>query len=241
MVTGVPLRRDVKGERLTPQPRSTMRRRAVAVAVFVSAALLAVVPSAGAGVLDQSQPVIRANVATSVSDSNNHAQLFTNGLTGALDQVDIAVGRTASFITASLLVEIRPVSGGVLSGPAPREREPAGSERPGRRLPLGVLLPFRLSAGVGDGRCSVRDRGFVRQLRIRQLLPAGPRPGWRFVSGGPCCQRQRRRDMVPPLDFRLLGLGVPDLRAPGPDEQAAVQEGRLETVQDHPSRTRASA
>jgi hypothetical protein len=118
MVTGVPLRRDVNGERLMPQPRLTMRWRAVAVAVFVSAALLAVVPSAGAAVLDQSQPVIRANVATSVSDSNNHAQLFTSGLTGALDQVDIAVGRTVSFITASLLVEIRPVAGGVPSGPA---------------------------------------------------------------------------------------------------------------------------
>ena len=62
MVTRVPLRRDVSGERLTPPPRSRMRRRAPAVAVFVSAVVLAVVPLAGAGVLDQSQPGIRTTV-----------------------------------------------------------------------------------------------------------------------------------------------------------------------------------
>src|SRR5437016_2788735 len=119
MVMRVPLRREVCGEWLTPQSPSRTRRRALAAAVFISAAaLLAVVPSAEAGTLDQSQPVIRANVAGDISDRTQPAQTFTNGLTGALDQVDIAVGRTASFINATLLVEVRAVSNGVPSGPA---------------------------------------------------------------------------------------------------------------------------
>src|SRR5215207_4291984 len=112
MVKRVSLRRGVSGERLAPA-RSRMRRRALAVALFVSAALLAVVPSAGAGVLDQSQPGIQTEAATFVSDSNHRAQTFTNGLTGSLDQVDVAVARTLLSVTASLLVEIRPLSGGV--------------------------------------------------------------------------------------------------------------------------------
>jgi hypothetical protein len=117
MVTKAPLRRDVSGERLARRPCPRSRMGALAVALFLSGALLAVVPSAGAGVLDQSQPGIR-NAAGGVSDRNHHAQTFTNGLTGALDQVDLAVGRSASFITATLLIEIRPLSSGVPSGPA---------------------------------------------------------------------------------------------------------------------------
>jgi hypothetical protein len=117
MVARVPLRRDVSGER-PPPPRPRIRRRALAATVFVSAALLAVVPSAGAGVLDQSQPGIRTDAVTLAGDFNHRAQTFTNGRAGALDQVDLAVGRTFSSVTASLLVEIRPVSSGVPSGPA---------------------------------------------------------------------------------------------------------------------------
>lgn len=80
------------------------------------AAMLAVVPSANAGTLDQSQPTIGSGAAF-VSDANLEAQTFTSGLTGGLDQVDIAIGRATPSITASLVVEIRAVSGGVPSGP----------------------------------------------------------------------------------------------------------------------------
>jgi hypothetical protein len=116
MGTRVPLWRDVSGKRLMPLPHPRMRRRGLAAAVFVSAAaLLAVVSSAGAGVLDQSQPVL-SNISTDINDRDNLAQTFTSGRTGALDQVDVAVGRQAA--SASLRVEIRPVSSGVPSGPA---------------------------------------------------------------------------------------------------------------------------
>jgi hypothetical protein len=118
MVTGVPLRRDVSGERRTPPPHARTRRRALAAAVSASAVLLVFVASAGAGVLDQSQPGLRTNFATFVSDTHHRAQTFTSGLTGALDQVDVPVGRADSVVTASLLVEIRPLSSGVPSGPA---------------------------------------------------------------------------------------------------------------------------
>jgi hypothetical protein len=152
MVKRVSLRREVSGERLAPA-RSRMRRRALAVALFVSAALLAVVPSAGAGVLDQSQPGISTAGATFVSDSQRRAQTFTNGLTGGLDQVDLAVGRTASFVSASLLVEIRPLSSGVPSGPAlASESLPAASVPvaffPSAFLSVPLAPPAPVTAGV---------------------------------------------------------------------------------------------
>jgi hypothetical protein len=152
MVTRVSLRRDVSGERLAPA-RSRMRRRALAVALFVSAALLAVVPSAGAGVLDQSQPGIQTEAATFVSDSNHRAQTFTNGLTGGLDQVDVAVARTPPSVTASLLVEIRPLSSGIPSGPAlASESLPAASVPealfPSAFLSVPLAPPAPVTAGV---------------------------------------------------------------------------------------------
>jgi hypothetical protein len=154
MVTRVPLRREVRGEWLTPPPPPRTRRRALAAAVFVSAAaLLAVVPSAEAGTLDQSQPVIRSNVAAGISDLNQSAQTVTNGLTGALDQVDLAVGRTAPFITATLFVEIRALSGGVPSGPALASKSlPAASVPVGgfnlAFLSVPLAPPAPVTAGV---------------------------------------------------------------------------------------------
>jgi hypothetical protein len=91
--------------------------RGVLVAPVVLAVVLALVPWAAAGTLDQSQPVISTTTATAVSDVYPRAQTFTSGLTGALDQVDLAIGRAASSVTAPLVVEIRSVSGGVPSGP----------------------------------------------------------------------------------------------------------------------------
>ena len=90
-------------------------RLAPALVAFL--ALSVFVPAATAGTLDQSQPNIRANVVVSLGDVFHGAQTFTSGMTGGLYQVALAIGRTGSFVTASLIVEIRPVSGGVPSGP----------------------------------------------------------------------------------------------------------------------------
>jgi hypothetical protein len=91
--------------------------RGIVVAPVLLAAVLALVPWAAAGTLDQSQPVISTTTYTAVSDIYPKAQTFTSGLTGALDRVDLAIGRAASSVTATLVVEIRPLSGGVPSGP----------------------------------------------------------------------------------------------------------------------------
>jgi hypothetical protein len=153
MVARVSLRRDVSGERLASPPDPSMPRRALAVALFVSAALLAVIPSAGAGVIDQSQPGIRANAATFVSESHHRAQTFTNGLTGGLDQVDVAIGRVSASVAASLLVEIRPLSSGVPSGPAlasaslPAASIPVASF-PSAFLSVPLAPPAPVTAGV---------------------------------------------------------------------------------------------
>jgi hypothetical protein len=92
--------------------QATRIRFVLALAVAVA---LVLVPLAAAGTLDQSQPVL-SNISTDISDVDNLAQTFTSGRTGALDQVDVAVGRRAA--SASLRVEIRPVSSGAPSGPA---------------------------------------------------------------------------------------------------------------------------
>jgi hypothetical protein len=152
MVTRVPLRRDVRGEWLTPPPPPRTRRRALAAALAVSAALLAFVPSAGAGVLDQSQPGF-STAATVISDRNNLAQTFTNGRTGALDRVDVAIGRSIPSITATLLVEIRALSSGVPSGPAlASESLPAASVPvaffPSAFLSVPLAPPAPVTAGV---------------------------------------------------------------------------------------------
>jgi hypothetical protein len=152
MVTRVPLRRAVSRERLTPPPGSRMRRRALATAVSASAVLLVFVASAGAGVLDQSQPGLRTNFATFVSDSHQRAQTFTTGLTGALDQVDVAVGRVDSVVTASLLVEIRPLSSGVPSGPALASASLPAASIPVAPFPSGFLsVPLAPPAPVTAG------------------------------------------------------------------------------------------
>jgi hypothetical protein len=150
MVTRVPLWRDVSGKRLMPPPRLRVRARALSAAVFVSAALLAVVSSSAAGVLDQSQPVL-SNISTDISDLDNLAQTFTSGRTGALDQVDVAVGRVAA--SASLRVEIRPVSSGVPSGPAlASETLPAASvppfDVPTPFVSVPLVPPAPVTAGV---------------------------------------------------------------------------------------------
>jgi hypothetical protein len=118
VATRVLLRRNAGGRaRFGRPPRSSTHMRGIVVAPVVLAAMLALVPWAAAGTLDQSQSGISTTTYTAVSDIYPKAQTFTSGLTGALDQVDLAIGRAASSVTATLVVEIRPLSGGVPSGP----------------------------------------------------------------------------------------------------------------------------
>jgi hypothetical protein len=129
-----------------------MRKRVLVIAPLVSAAMLAIVPSTSAGTLDQSQPGIRTNAATIVSDNSPKAQTFTSGLTGGLDQVDIAIGRTASFITATLVVEIRAVSGGIPSGPPLATANIPAANVPEAQFPAAFYsIPFASPAPVTAG------------------------------------------------------------------------------------------
>jgi len=108
-------------------------RLAPALVAFL--ALSVFVPAAAAGTLDQSQPTISPNVTTGAfGDVFHGAQTFTSGLTGGLDQVDFAIGRTLPSITVPLLAEIRPVSGARDGGRAGylRSRQHRGGRLPGR-------------------------------------------------------------------------------------------------------------
>ena len=101
------LRRGAGGAR--PHPR----RWGLVLAVLV-VALQVAVPAAGAGTLDQSQPVIGNGLAF-VSSNVSTGQTFTSGLTGRLDQVDLAVSRAGAPGTLPLTIQIRTTSGGVPS------------------------------------------------------------------------------------------------------------------------------
>jgi hypothetical protein len=192
MVRRVPLRRDVGGERLRP-PRLGVRTRVLASALFASAALLSVVPSAGAGVLDQSQPVIRTNVSTGFSNFFLLAQTLTSGKTGALDQVDLSVARTVAFITVPMLVEIRAVSAGQPSGAPLGSASISAASVPVASFPsaffsIPLSSPAHVTAGVqyaivvSSGNC-----GFSNCYSYAPGPPGDPYPagsGWFSANSG---------------------------------------------------------
>jgi hypothetical protein len=139
MATRVLLRRDTCGERPSPLPRPRMHRRAAVVFAFLlsAAVMMAMVPSAGAGVLDQSQPAV-INTVVDVWDSDFAAQTFTNGITGGLDQVDLAVARSATApAPPTFIVEIWRLSGGLPIGP------PLGSPALASASVAATSLPLR--------------------------------------------------------------------------------------------------
>lgn len=153
MATRALLRREGGGRRrFVRARRSSSRSRVLAVTLFSLAALLVLVPTAAAGTLDQSEPVINTNATVFVSDEIPEAQTFTSGLSGGLDQVDVAIGRTAGFITAPVVVQIRALSGGVPSGPAL-----AGASIPAANVPVAFFpsafysVPFASPAPVTAG------------------------------------------------------------------------------------------
>jgi hypothetical protein len=129
-----------------------MARRIRLALAFAAAVALLIVPSAAAGTLDQSQPGIRTNAASFVSDLHPRAQTFTSGLTGALDQVDVAIGRNGSSVTVPLLVEIRSVSGGQPTGPTLASASvPATSVPDGFFASAFLSIPFSSPAPVTAG------------------------------------------------------------------------------------------
>jgi hypothetical protein len=140
------------------------------------------VPQAGAGTLDQSQPVI-SNVGVFVSNQYHVAQTFTAGIGGRLDQVDVAVSR-AGASTQPLQVEIRAVTGGAPSNaPALASAAVAAASIPLSANPSFVSVPFASPASVDAGTqyaivVSTSSCGFVNCY----VWGAGP-TGSSYASG----------------------------------------------------------
>lgn len=127
-----------------------MATRIRLVLAFAAAVAVVFVPSAAAGTLDQSQPAI-SNVRAFVSSSFWRAQTFTSGLTGALDQVDLAISRPSSVVTVPLAVEIRSVSGGQPTGPALGSVSVPAASVPITSTPTFVAIPLSSPAPVAAG------------------------------------------------------------------------------------------
>jgi hypothetical protein len=226
MASRVLLRRDACGERPTSllDPRS--RRRALAAALFFSAAMLAFVPSAGAGVLDQSQPVIDSSTASFVSDLNHRAQTFTNGMTGGLDQVDLAVGRIAPSITASLLVEIRPVSSGAPSGPALASESVPAASVPVARFPsaffsVALAPPAPVTAGV---QYAIVVSSASCGLGNCYMLALGP-AGDPYPAGLGLFSTNAGATWTPHTTFGRTDFAFQTYVAPGPTSKAQCKKG----------------
>ena len=159
---------------------------------MLAGAFLGVVPAAAAaGTLDQSQPVIGGGLAF-VSNTILTAQTFTNGLTGRLDQVDVAVTRPTTV--NALRVEIRTVSGGV-----PTTTVLGSAEVPATQVPLGNIptgffsVPIAPSVPVTAGVqyaivLSTTSCGFVNCYQWSFTFGANPYAGGaalQSLSGGP--------------------------------------------------------
>jgi hypothetical protein len=88
-----------------------MRGRILGSLIGAACTALALLPgTALAGTLDQQQPNYDAD--TQIQSMASEAQIFTAGLTGGLDRVDLLLGGGGLGPTVPLTVEIRDVSGG---------------------------------------------------------------------------------------------------------------------------------
>jgi len=159
---------------------------------FTAAVAVVFVPSAAAGTLDQSQPVIGGG-ATSVSNFYPRAQTFTSGVTGGVDQVDLAVGRSASFVTNPLLVEIRSVSGGLPTGPSLASASVPAASVPETIFPasffsIAFSSPAPVTAGVqyaivvSSGNCGLANCYNLALGPAGDPYPAGA--GWASQDSG---------------------------------------------------------
>lgn len=214
---GSPGRGSFAGGRVSYRSRlvtAPARAAAAGVAAMLTSLVVAPIVSA-AGALDQSQPTFSQNACLNIDNTHSYAQTFTAGITGTLDQVDLALGRSGSPI--GLTVQITPLLPDNSGQPAP---VPLTAATPGERLNYGRLrLDTTEPGGCKPRRHAVRDRLELAQwcLAERLLLELRPRrlpdrQGARLVF-------QPRSD--PPLgpDMELLSrqrLCLQDLRDPDP-------------------------
>jgi hypothetical protein len=87
-----------------------MIRKIALVSGAAAAVILGVVSSASAGTLDQQQTAFNSNAG--LFSTQSIAQTFTPGLTGRIDQVDLALLKAGTPPGPSVTVEIRGTSGG---------------------------------------------------------------------------------------------------------------------------------
>ena len=170
--------------------RPMLLRRGLGGAIL-ACALVVAVPTAGAGTLDQSQPLIGSGLAF-VGGTVQTAQTFRSGLTGRLDQVDLAVVRTGAV--NALTVEIRTVSGGVPSATVLGSATVPATGVPLAGIPSGfVSVPIAPSAPVTAGAqyaivLSTTNCGFINCYRWSFTFGANPYAAGAALqssSGGP--------------------------------------------------------
>jgi hypothetical protein len=125
-----------------------MRRKVLTAALAAACAGCVALPgAASAGTLDQQQP--NGGVGYQVHSMQSLAQIFTAGLSGGLDQVDLKLSAGGSPPILPLVVEIRNAPGGapdgtvLASGSVPASAAPATSAF--------VSLGFATSAAVTAG------------------------------------------------------------------------------------------
>lgn len=100
----------------SPRRRVSMRR-SIATALVLAAISVVLLPTAALadGTLDQSQPLF-TNGAAGNCETEQLAQTFTSGLTGALDRVDLHLWRDESNTSADLHVQIETAPSAAPSG-----------------------------------------------------------------------------------------------------------------------------
>jgi len=99
--------------RILPKAKGSIARLVTAAAAALLAGVLAPTGASAAGTVDQSQTTF-SQCDAPVWSFQTEAQTITAGISGVLNQVDVAVAR-ANTTTAPLIVEIRPTVGGMPS------------------------------------------------------------------------------------------------------------------------------
>ena len=181
-----------------------MARRTRTFLITAVAAAATLIPAAGAsaGTLDQQQTLSDFG-GLQVDSSHSKAQTFTAGLTGQLDQVDLAL--SGMSVTTPLTVQIRD---GSATAPATRSSQPRRSRIGGDERRVVRPDHLRLSR-FGHRGNPVLDRGHERQRRLVLVLGTGGDPDSAYVGG--------KLDGSPE---------APRRRAPGPEAARPTSNSR---------------
>jgi len=154
----------------------TVPARAAAAGLAATVMSLVVAPIASAaGTLDQTQPTFSQNACLVVDNTHSYAQTFTAGLTGTMDQVDLALGVTGSPI--GLTVQITPLLPDNSGQPAPVP------------LTAATVLPASVSTTVGFVSVPLNPPAVSlagTQYAIVLSLPNGAAPNtfcWAYAPG----------------------------------------------------------